>query len=196
MRNCIINNGTVTPLHLSDPFFINLTVRLLDCPDNPPPLVSSYHNLKNLTREQFSNMVSSSLPSNVPFSSLHPCTATDTLYSTLSVCLNSACPLTSRPSSKPCYPWLTNTIREARRALRSAERRWHKSHSMDDLRQFHKLLTNFTDQITSAKIMFYRQKIDNAKDSRQLFSTFKSLLHPNLFHPPPPWLRMTLHPSS
>ena len=53
MRNCIINNGTVTPLHLSDPFFINLTVRLLDCPDNPPPLVSSYHNLKNLTSKQF-----------------------------------------------------------------------------------------------------------------------------------------------
>jgi hypothetical protein len=49
---------------------------------------------------------------------------------------------------------------------------------MDDLRQFHKLLTNFTDQITSAKIMFYRQKMYNAKDSRQLFSTFKSFLHP------------------
>ena len=49
---------------------------------------------------------------------------------------------------------------------------------MDNLRHFHELLTNFTDQITSAKIMFYQQKIDNAKDSRQLFSTFKSLLHP------------------
>ena len=147
-RNCVINNSTVTPLHLSDHFFINLTVRLLDCPDNPPPLVSSYHNLKNLTSKQFWNMVSSSLPSTDTFSSLHPFTATDTLYSTLSVCLNSACPLTSRPSSKPRHPWLTNTICEARKALRSAERRWHKSHSMDDLRRFHELLTNFTDQIT------------------------------------------------
>ncbi len=54
--------------------------------------------------------------------------ATDTLFSTLTSCLDHICPLSSRPArAAPSNPWLSDVLREHRSKLRAAERKWHKS---------------------------------------------------------------------
>ncbi len=54
--------------------------------------------------------------------------ATDTLFSTLTSCLDHICPLSSRPArAAPSNPWLSDVLHEHRSKLRAAERKWHKS---------------------------------------------------------------------
>ncbi len=65
--------------------------------------------------------MSSSLPSPTYFSALDVNTATDTLCSTLTSCLDHICPLSSRPArAAPSNSWLSGV-------LRAAERKWCKS---------------------------------------------------------------------
>ncbi|XP_052000202.1 uncharacterized protein LOC127656077 isoform X2 [Xyrauchen texanus] len=65
-------------------------------------------------------------------------TATDTLSSTLTTCLDNICPLSSRPArTTPPSPWLSDILREHRTVLRAAERRWRKSKDPADLAQRH-----------------------------------------------------------
>ncbi len=72
-------------------------------------------------------MVSSALPSPSQCSALDTNSATDTLCSTLTFCLD-FCPLSSKSApTTPSAPWLSNVLHEHRAKLRAAERKWHKS---------------------------------------------------------------------
>ena len=131
----------------------------------------------------FSSLVSSALPPLSTFSSLGVDDATEALCSTLSSCLDSLCPLSTRPArSTQSHSWLSDTLRTQRSNLRAAERKWHKSAALDDLASYQTLLASFSSSITAAKKTFFNDKINGATDARKLFSTFKTLLYP----PPPP----------
>ncbi len=130
-----------------------------------------------------SSMVSSALPSPSQFSALDTNSATDTLCSTLTSCLDNFCPLSSRPArATPSAPWLSDVLREHRTKLRAAERKWHKSKNSTDLSVYQSHLSSFSANVSTAKMTYYHNKINNCSDSRALFKTFSSLLCP----PPPP----------
>ena len=149
----------------------------------PPPLVTYRRNLRNLSRTSFASVVADALPSATVLSSLDVDTATDSLSSTLTSCLDNLCPLVTKPArpSQP-RPWLTETIRALRTTLRAAERKWRKTRNPSDLEKLRSLLASFSASVTAAKTTYYNDKISNTTDPRKLFSTFKSLLNP----PPPP----------
>ncbi|KAG7473875.1 hypothetical protein MATL_G00100340, partial [Megalops atlanticus] len=113
--------------------------------------------------------------------------AATTVFNTcLSQSLDGLCPLVSRTSRpSPSSPWLTDSLRSDRTALRVAERKWRKSRSSDDLASYHSLLSAFTAATTTAKSSFFHNKINaNITNPRNLFSTFSTLLSP----PPSPSL--------
>src|SRR4029434_4581137 len=156
----------------------------LSNPLSPLPMVSFRHNLRNLSPTHFTSLVSSALPPLSTFSSLGVNDATEALCSTLSSCLDSLCPLSTRPArSTQSHSWLRDTLRTQRSNLRAAERKWHKSAPLDDLASYQTLLASFSSSITAAKKTFFNDKINGATDARKLFSTFKTLLYPPP-HPP------------
>ncbi len=110
-------------------------------------------------------------------------TATDTLCSTLTTCLDDICPLSSRPArTASSNPWLSDVLREHRTRLRAAERKWRKSNEPSDLSMYQSFLSSFSAEVHTAKSSHFH-KINNAPDMRDLFRTFNSLLCPP--SPPP-----------
>ncbi|KAL7846737.1 hypothetical protein SRHO_G00217170 [Serrasalmus rhombeus] len=181
--NCDTDSLTVTPLHLSDHYFIQLNVCIEKKPKAAPTMVSFRRNLRDLSADQYSSLVTDNMPPPDSFSSLNVNDATDTLCSTLSSCLDDLCPLTTRVmrSNKP-QPWLKNdTVRELRSRLRAAERKWREKRIHADLKNYQLLLASFSTCLTTAKAEFYHSKINSLTDSRKLFATFNTLLNP----PPP-----------
>ncbi|XP_051573407.1 uncharacterized protein LOC127452163 isoform X4 [Myxocyprinus asiaticus] len=131
-RNCTNSNILVTPLHVST---FNMT--LPSTLKQTPPLVSFRRNLRSLSPSRLSTIVSTSLPTQNVFTMLDVNTATDTLSSTLTTCLDNICPISSRPArATPPSPWQSDVLREHRTDLRAAERRWRKSKDPADLGTF------------------------------------------------------------
>ncbi|KAK2898055.1 hypothetical protein Q8A73_014435 [Channa argus] len=183
-RNCTTDNILVTPLHVSDHFFIQLTVLIPRPSQSPPALVTFRRNLRSLNPDRFSSLVSATLPPTQDLSICDADAATDSLCNTLSSCLDCLCPMSSRPAClSPSNPWLTDGIREQRTTLRSAERKWRKSKTPSALPEYQNLLGPFSHSVTRAKINYYQEKLSNTTDTRKLFSTFKSLIYPP--SPPP-----------
>ncbi|KAK3518316.1 hypothetical protein QTP86_003620, partial [Hemibagrus guttatus] len=94
------------------------------------------------------------------------------------------CPLSTicRKNSSPA-PWLSDVLRNHRRELRSAARKWKKSKLDTDLISYRTLLSKFSLDVTSAKTSFYKEKLEtSAQDPRKLHNIFSSLLNP----PAPP----------
>ncbi|KAK3514304.1 hypothetical protein QTP70_013116 [Hemibagrus guttatus] len=109
---------------------------------------------------------------------------TDTLLSSLSSTMDLLCPLSAirRKNSSPA-PWLSDVLRNNRRELRSAARKWKKSKLDTDLISYRTLLSKFSLDVTSAKTSFYKKKLEtSAQDPRKLHNIFSSLLKP----PAPP----------
>ncbi|KAK3555026.1 hypothetical protein QTP86_005701 [Hemibagrus guttatus] len=109
---------------------------------------------------------------------------TDTLLSSLSSTMDFLCPLSTirRKNSSPA-PWLSDVLRNNRRELRSAARKWKKSKLDTDLISYRTLLSKFSLDVTSAKTSFYKEKLEtSAQDPRKLHNIFSSLLNP----PAPP----------
>ncbi|KAK3571451.1 hypothetical protein QTP86_012079 [Hemibagrus guttatus] len=94
------------------------------------------------------------------------------------------CPLSTKCRKTSCpAPWLSDVLRNNRRELRSAERKWKKSQLDADLISYHTLLSKFSSDVTSAKTSLYKEKIEaSAQDPRMLHNIFFSLLNP----PAPP----------
>ncbi|KAK3531957.1 hypothetical protein QTP86_002245 [Hemibagrus guttatus] len=110
--------------------------------------------------------------------------STDTLLSSLSSTMDLLCPLSTirRKNSSPA-PWLSDVLRNNRRELRSAARKWKKSKLDTDLTSYRTLLSKFSLDVTSAKTSFYKEKLEtSAQDPRKLHNIFSSLLNP----PAPP----------
>ncbi|KAK3548963.1 hypothetical protein QTP70_022659 [Hemibagrus guttatus] len=126
----------------------------------------------------------SSLPDHESFSSLPLDSATDTLLSSLSSTMDLLCPLsTIRMKNSSPAPWLSDVLRNNRRELRSAARKWKKSKLDTDLISYRTLLSKFSLDVTSAKTSFYKEKLEtSAQDPQKLHNIFSSLLNP----PAPP----------
>ncbi|KAK3538365.1 hypothetical protein QTP86_000558 [Hemibagrus guttatus] len=94
------------------------------------------------------------------------------------------CPLsTIRRKNSSTAPWLSDVLRNNRRELRSAERKWKKSKLDTDLISYRTLLSKFSLDVTSAKTSFYKEKLEiSAQDPQKLHNIFSSLLNP----PAPP----------
>ncbi|KAK3524780.1 hypothetical protein QTP86_005467 [Hemibagrus guttatus] len=94
------------------------------------------------------------------------------------------CPLsTIRKKNSSPAPWLSVVLRNNRRELRSAARKWKKSKLDTDLISYRTLLSKFSLDVTSAKTSFYKEKLEtSAQDPRKLHNIFSSLLNP----PSPP----------
>ncbi|KAK3556650.1 hypothetical protein QTP70_011297 [Hemibagrus guttatus] len=94
------------------------------------------------------------------------------------------CPLsTIRNKNSSTAPWLSDVLRNNRRELRSAARKWKKSKLDTDLISYCTLLSKFSLDVTSAKTSFYKEKLEtSAQDPRKLHNIFSSLLNP----PAPP----------
>ncbi|KAK3534798.1 hypothetical protein QTP86_025754, partial [Hemibagrus guttatus] len=109
---------------------------------------------------------------------------TDTLLSSLSSTMDLLCPLsTIRKKNSSTAPWLSDVLRNNRRELRSAARKWKKSKLDTDLISYRTLLSKFSFDVTSAKTSFYKEKLEtSAQDPRKLHNIFSSLLNP----PAPP----------
>ena len=152
--------------------------------NNPLPPLRFRCNLRNHSPTHLSSLVSSALPPLTTFSSLGVNDATESLCSTLSSCLDSLCPLSTRPAqSTQSHSWLSDTLRTQCSNLRVAERKWHKSAAPDDLASYQTLLSSFSSSITAAEKTFYKDKINSATE---LFFIFKTLLYP-----PPPATNLT-----
>ncbi|XP_077937991.1 uncharacterized protein LOC144383603 [Gasterosteus aculeatus] len=185
-RNCSTTNLSVTPLHVSDHFFISYSLPL-SITNKPPSLTNSIparRNIRSLSPSSLASSVLSALPSTDSFSLLHPNAAAETLLSSLSSSLDSLCPLTTRRTGKsPPAPWLSQPVRAMRATMRASERRWRKYKRPDDLLEFQSLLSSFSASISAAKSSFYQSKIESSfSNPKKLFSIFSNLLEP----PPPP----------
>ncbi len=184
-RYCSTDNTLVTPLHTSDHFLITSNLTLTPNIAHAPSQVTFRRNLRSLSPSRLSSMVSSALPSPSQFSALDTNSATDTLCSTLTSCLNNFCPLSSRPArATPSAPWLSDVLREHRTKLRAAERKWHKSKNSTDLSVYQSHLSSFSANVSTAKMTYYHNKINNCSDSRALSkrSLLFSVLLPLLLH--------------
>ncbi|KAI4876832.1 hypothetical protein NFI96_029855, partial [Prochilodus magdalenae] len=87
--------------------------------------------------------------------------------------------------SSPPAPWLSDVLRNKRRELERAERKWRRSQIDSELHTYQAILSRFSGEVTSAKSSFYKRKLEeSASDPRKLFSICSSLLNPP--SPPPP----------
>ncbi len=151
-RHCSTEHVLVTPLHTSDHFLLTLNLNMIPQTKHTPPHVTFRCNLRSLSPSRLSAMVSSSLPPPKQLSSLDANSATDTFCSTLMSCLDTFCPLSSRPAlTTPSAPWLSDVLREHRSKLRAAERLWRKSQNPTDLNLYRSLLSDFSDNVSIAK---------------------------------------------
>ncbi len=122
-RNCVADNVFVKPLHTSDHYFITFNLHRATFEPPTPIQVTFRQNLCSLSSSHISSLVSFSFPTPAYFSSLYVNTATDTLCSTLTSCLDNICPLSSRLArAAPSNSWLSDVLREYRSELRAAER--------------------------------------------------------------------------
>ncbi len=93
-------------------------------------------------------------------SSLDANSATDTFCSSLTSCLDTFYPLSSRPApTTPSAPWLSNVLREHHYKLRAAERVWRKSQNPTDLNLYQPLLSEFSANLSTAKRAYYHDKL-------------------------------------
>ncbi len=121
--------------------------------------------------------MSSSLHSPTYFSALDVNAATDTLFSTLTSCLDHICPLSSRPAcAAPSTPWLSDVLREQSSKLRKAERKCLKSKDPSDLSICQSLLSSFSAEVHTAKASYFHNKINSTSKTRKIFKPFNPLL--------------------
>ncbi|KAK3505952.1 hypothetical protein QTP70_003342 [Hemibagrus guttatus] len=176
---------TVTSLHISDHHLVSFSITLPVLPKrNSQHLSLTRRNLHSISPSSVASCTLSSLPDHESFSSLPLDSATDTLLSSLSSSMDLLCPLSTirRKNSSPA-PWLSDVLRNNRRELRSAARKWKKSKLDTDLISYPTLLSKFSLDVTSAKTSFYKEKLEtSAQDPRKLHNIFSSLLNP----PAPP----------
>ncbi len=138
----------VKPLHTSEHYFITFNLHLATSELPTPQPVTFRRNLRSLSPSNLTSLLSSSLPSPTHFSALGVNTATDTLCSTLTSCLDHICPLSSRPAhAAPSNSWLSDVLCEHLSELRAAERKWRKSKDPSDQSIYQSLLSSFSAEV-------------------------------------------------
>ncbi|KAK3524721.1 hypothetical protein QTP86_001366 [Hemibagrus guttatus] len=166
---------TVTPLHISDHHLVSFSITLPVLPKrNFQHLSLTRRNLHSISPSSVASCTLSSLPDHESFSSLPLDSATDTLLSSLSSTMDLLCPLsTIRKKNSFPAPWLSDVLRNNRRELRSAARKWKKSKLDTDLISYRTLLSKFSLDVTSAKTSFYKEKLEtSAQDPRKVLQSY------------------------
>ncbi|KAK3518758.1 hypothetical protein QTP70_011412 [Hemibagrus guttatus] len=120
---------TATPLHISDHHLVSFTITLPILPKRKSQHLSlTRRNLHSISPSSVASCTLSSLPDHDSFSSLPLDSATDTFLSSISSTMDLLCPLsTIRRKNSSTAPWLSDVLRNNRRELRSAVRKWKKS---------------------------------------------------------------------
>ncbi len=138
---------------------------LLHCKPRIPSssfLTSTWFLTHSLSPFWLSAMVSSSLPTLKQLASLDANSATDTFCSTLTSCLDTVCPLSSRPArTTPSALGCLMFSCEHHSKLRATERAWRKSKNPTDLNVNQSLLSSFSANVSTAKRTYYHNKINN-----------------------------------
>ncbi|KAK3516040.1 hypothetical protein QTP70_002661, partial [Hemibagrus guttatus] len=139
--------------------------------------------VKLVSKDGVASCTLSSLPDHDSFSSLPLDSATDTLLSSLSSTMDLLCPLTTiRKKNFSTAPWLSDVLRNNRRELRSAAKKWKKSKLDTDLIYYRKPLSKFSLDMTSAKTRKSLKLLHKKFLHRMLHNIFSTLLNP----PAPP----------
>ncbi len=155
-RHCSTDHVLVTPLHTSDHFLLTINLNMIPDTSHTPPHVIFQRNLRSLSPSRLS-----SLPPPKLLASIDANIATDTFCSTLTSCLETVCPLSSRPGrTTPSAPWLSDVLREYRSKPRAAERLWCKSQNPTALNVYQSLLSSFSANVSTAKRTYYHNKIN------------------------------------
>ncbi len=143
-QHCSTDHVLVTPLQTSNHFLLILNLNMVPDTTHTPPHVIFRCNLRSLSPFWLSAMVSSSLPTLKQLASLDANSATDTFCSTLTSCLDTVCPLSSRPArTTPSALGCLMFSCEHRSKLRATERAWRKSKNPTDLNVNQSLLSSF-----------------------------------------------------
>jgi len=150
-RNCSTSNLTVTPLHVSDHFFISYSLSLSGTDNSPisTDSASVCRSIRTLCPSSLAYSVLSALPS-TDSSLMHPNSATDAL---LCLHLSILFVLLRHDRLGGCL-----TCRAPRATLRASKRKWWKSNQADDLLAYQSLLF-FSASISATKSSFYLTKI-------------------------------------
>ena len=106
----------------------------------------------------------------------------------LTSCLDKHAPVKQRTLRvRPKAPWITNEFIQAKKKRRELERRWRKTRSADDLKDFHVQRAQTTYILCKAKTEYLSTLVaENARDPKLLFRTLDSLLHSSKDRPLPP----------
>ena len=90
-----------------------------------------------------------------------------------------------RVRDRPSAPWLCESVREARRARRRAERRWRKKRLTVFRQIYVKERKKTSAAIDTAKRQFLEVKIDSARNSKTLFNVANEFFGAKLTKPLP-----------
>ena len=83
-------------------------------------------------------------------------------------------------------PWYTEAIGDARRDMRTAERRWHRCRSDETFAILQEKKHQFKDLLRSTETEYYSNLItEHSTDSRRLFRTVNLVMHRNTPNPLP-----------
>jgi hypothetical protein len=86
---------------------------------------------------------------------------------------------TKSRSIRPRFPWYDEKIRDQRRVRRRCERKWKKSGSEEDKREYIKQKSSVNRLIQDAKVKYYREKLYDC-DDKGVFQVVNTLLQRNV----------------
>ena len=149
---------------------------------NPPTEIktTTYRKIKSINLDSFhSDIQACSLCDDKQFHTADDLDAYAREYTTtLSALLDRHAPLkTRRRVTRPVVPWYIETIDNAKRERKKAERKWRKTKAADYLLDFKSKRNHVTYLMNKARRDFYSEfLVENGADQRKLFNAGKKLL--------------------
>ena len=149
---------------------------------NPPTEIktTTYRKIKSINLDIFhSDIQACSLCDDKQFHTADDLDAYAREYTTtLSALLDRHAPLkTRRRVTRPVVPWYIETIDNAKRERKKAERKWRKTKAADYLLDFKSKRNHVTYLMNKARRDFYSEfLVENGADQRKLFNAAKKLL--------------------
>ena len=144
---------------------------------------TTYRKIKSINLESFhSDIQASSLCDDKQFDTADDLDAYAREYTTtFSALLERHAPLkTRRRVTRPVVLWYNETIDNAKRERKKAERKWRKTKAADDLLDFKSKRNHVTYLMNKARRDFYSEfMVENGADQRKLFNAAKKLLGMN-----------------
>ena len=137
---------------------------------------TTYRKIKSINLDSFHSVIqASSLCDDKQFATADHLDAYACEYTaTLSALLDRHAPLkTRRRETRPIVPWYNETIDQAKRDRKKAERKWRKKKAADDLLDFKSKRNHVTHLMSKPRWDFYSEFMtENGADQRKLFKSF------------------------